>query len=283
MMMWTLLLIGLGSLAGLGIGPVWAEQRSAESLRVVAQANPSASTEPSSAPLTPPAVGHHDAGRVRALPPVIRLQNRLVPDAVSPAPAPQPEAASAARPPVSGAALASPQTPTRSAPHEEYRVGIDDILEINILQPEKLSTIVTVGPDGLISFPFIGSVSVKGLTISQIQEEVQQRLADGYMKYPVVSVSLQESRSRKFFVYGEVTKPGPYILDEHTTVMRAIAVAGGFTKYGSSSRVKVLRPKLEETGYETMKINIKAVMDGDSGQDLVLQPGDTAVVSEGVF
>ena len=275
-------------MAGLGVGTVWAEQRSSESLRVAAQASPSASTEPSSAPLAPPAVGNQDAGRARALPSVIRLQDRVWLAGVPPALAPQsaaPISASPAAPPTMSEAAqrASPQTPTRSAPHEEYRVGIDDILNIDILQPEKLSTTVTVGPDGLISFPFIGGVSVKGLTISQIQEEVQQRLADGYMKYPVVSVSLQESRSRKFFVYGEVTKPGPYILDEHTTVMRAIAVAGGFTKYGSSSRVKVLRPRLEETGYETMKINIKAVMDGDSGQDLVLQPGDTVVVSEGVF
>ncbi len=168
-------------------------------------------------------------------------------------------------------------------PANQYRIGVDDVLDINILQPQSLATTVTVAPDGTVSFPFIGSVTVKGLTLSEVQEEIQAQLADGYMKYPVVSVSLKESRSRKFFVYGEVIKPGPYVLDENTTVLRAIAIAGGFTKYGSSSRVKVLRPKNEGPGYETMKINIKAVMDGDSESDVALKPGDTVVVSEGVF
>ena len=124
---------------------------------------------------------------------------------------------------------------------------------------------------------------MKDLTITQIQKEVQDALADGYMKYPVVVVSLQESRSRKFFVYGEVIKPGSYSIAENTTVLRAISMAGGFTKFGSSSRVKVLRPKDSQAGYETIKIDIKKVMNGDSEKDILLMAGDMVVISEGVF
>ncbi|MCK5581165.1 MAG: polysaccharide export protein [Candidatus Omnitrophica bacterium] len=165
----------------------------------------------------------------------------------------------------------------------QYTVGVDDILEISVLQPDELFRVVNVAPDGRVSFPYIGSIKVKGLTIPQIQKIIQNALADGYMKHPVVLVSLQESRSRKFFVYGEVIKPGTYAIAENATVLRAISMAGGFTKFGSSSRVKVLRPKENEPGYENIKIDIKKVMNGDSEKDILLRPGDMVVVSEGMF
>jgi polysaccharide export outer membrane protein len=177
-------------------------------------------------------------------------------------------------------------TPGRAedvAKDPQYTVGVDDILEISVLQPDELLRVVNVAPDGTITFPYIGTVRVKDSTIPQIQEKVQAALADGYMKHPVVLVSLQESRSRKFFVYGEVTKPGTYAIAENTTVLRAISMAGGFSKFGSSSRVKVLRPKQDEAGYETVKIDITKVMNGDSENDILLKPGDMVVVSEGVF
>jgi hypothetical protein len=65
--------------------------------------------------------------------------------------------------------------------------------------------------------------------------------------------------------------------------LRGISMAGGFTKYGSSSHVKLLRPYEDAPGYQTLKINMKAVMDGDSEKDLPLKPGDIIVVSEGLF
>jgi len=97
-----------------------------------------------------------------------------------------------------------------------------------VLQPEKLFSSVVVSPDGSISFPYIGSVMVKGQTLSDVQRTIESKLADGYMKYPIVSVALKESRSRKFFVYGEVMKPGTYYINENVTVLRGITMAGGF-------------------------------------------------------
>lgn len=169
------------------------------------------------------------------------------------------------------------------APVKEYVVGVDDVIDISVLQPEKLTSTVSVAPDGSINFPYVGSVQVKGETLTKIQETIQAKLGDGYMKYPVVAVSLRESRSRKFFVYGEVMKPGNYLLDENATVLRAISMAGGFNKFGSSSRVKVLRPNELGAGYATIRVNIKSVMDGDANADILLKPGDIIVVSEGVF
>ena len=165
----------------------------------------------------------------------------------------------------------------------EYTVGPDDILEISVLRPEEIKSTVAVTPDGYISFAYIGSVLVKGLTLPQIQEEIQNQLADGYMKYPVVSVALQQSNSRKFFVYGEVMKPGSYPLEENMTVFKALSLAGGFTKFGASSRVKILRPKNNEASYDTLKVDIKAMMNGETEKDIVIQSGDVVVVSEGLL
>ncbi len=165
----------------------------------------------------------------------------------------------------------------------EYCVGVDDVLDINILQPEKLLSTVTVAPDGSINFPYVGNISINGLTLAKVEQEIQARLADGYMKYPVVSVSLRETRSKKFFVYGEVIRPGTFLLEENTTVLKAISMAGGFSKYGSSSRVKLLRAKPDGAGYENVKVNIAAVINGDSNADTVVKADDIIVVSEGVF
>ncbi len=130
---------------------------------------------------------------------------------------------------------------------------------------------------------YIGSVQVKGKTITEIQKNIQMRLASGYLKYPVVVVSLIESRSRNFTVSGEVIRPGTYQLQENTTVLKAISIAGGFTRFGSKSRVKLLRPYPDKPGYQSIKINLRKAIDGDAKEDIMLLPGDILVVSEGFF
>ena len=172
---------------------------------------------------------------------------------------------------------------TNGTAGEIYTVGVDDVIEIAVLRPEALNSIVTVAPDGTVTFPYIGMVKGKGEALHEIQATIKERLSDGYMKYPVVTVTLTRSLSRKFFVYGEVIRPGNYPMDENTTVLRAITIAGGFTKFGSTSKVKILRQRKEGPGYEPIKVNIKGVMKGDVEADIELQPGDMVVVSEGVF
>lgn len=164
-----------------------------------------------------------------------------------------------------------------------YTIGVGDILNVNIIQPDPMQLTVTVSPGGDISVPYIGSVNVKGLTISAAQKIIQQKLAKGYLKYPVVTVSLVESHSRNYTISGEVNNPGNYALVENTTVLRAISIAGGFTRFGSSSRVKILRSRKDRPGYITIKVDLKAVLDGDASADIVIETGDIIVVSEGVF
>jgi len=179
--------------------------------------------------------------------------------------------------------IAAPLPAASVSAGTEYCIGVDDVLEIAILQPDKMALTVTVSPDGSITFPYIGNVQVKGRALSSVQNEIQSRLAEGYLKYPVASVTLKESRSKKFFVYGEVARPGTYMLNENTTVLKAISIAGGLSKYGSASRVKILRPKKNESGYEAIKVNINAVMNGSSKDDILLRPEDMLVATEGIF
>ncbi len=84
---------------------------------------------------------------------------------------------------------AGESVPQQAAASQEYKIGNDDIIDIAVLQPEQLALTVTVSPDGSITFPYIGKVDVKGKTPSEVQEEIQTRLSDGYLKYPVVSVA----------------------------------------------------------------------------------------------
>jgi polysaccharide export outer membrane protein len=181
------------------------------------------------------------------------------------------------------AAAPAPVFSQVSVASAEYTVGVGDVIVISVLQPERIDQTTVVNPDGTISFPYVGSVRVSGLTLPQIQEEIQKRLADGYMKYPVVAVSLSESRSRKFFVYGDVVHPGGYPFEEGITVLRAISTGGGFSKGSISSRVKVLRSGKEMSGYETIDVKVKEMLDGISGTDIVLRVGDVINVSESKF
>lgn len=166
----------------------------------------------------------------------------------------------------------------------DYEVGIDDMLDVNVLQPDQFSTMVSVSPDGSISFPYIGDVQVKGLTLKEIKTEIETRLADGFMKYPLVTVFLKESRSRKFFIYGDIARPGSYPLERDTAVLQAIALAGGFTRFNSSSRVIILRPQQnEQAQYQTLDIDIRAAMRGLSTENPILEAGDIVMVSQGNF
>ena len=190
--------------------------------------------------------------------------------------------------PLSGAEEMPPAPVTEAVPQParqgtSYLVGIDDILEIHVIRPEVIDLTVTVSPDGSVTLPYIGVVIAKDKTPTQLQDEITSSLASGYMKYPVVNVILKESRSKKFFVYGEVAHPGAYPIEQNTTILRAISMAGGFTKFGSSSRVKVLRSRKDGPGYEPLKININDVMNGNSSADITINSGDIVVISEGVF
>jgi len=160
----------------------------------------------------------------------------------------------------------------------EYTVGINDALDIKVLDHEELRTLTTVAADGSITFPYIGTVNVKNMTLSEIEEDITKRLSEGYIKYPVVSVSLVKSMSRKIFLYGEVNKRGEIPLDENMTLLRALSAAGGVYPSGLYGKVNVRRKHKDKPGYTDTEIDLKSILDGKGSDDILLQPDDVLIV-----
>jgi polysaccharide export outer membrane protein len=116
----------------------------------------------------------------------------------------------------------------RSAPPADYVLGPGDVLEISVLRLDEFRAQVTVGPTGKLSYYLVDDIQAAGLTTSQLRNELQDRLKT-FIREPVVLVRITEYRSQKVFVLGQVTAPGLYSLRGSTTLIEALAMAGGVT------------------------------------------------------
>ena len=109
----------------------------------------------------------------------------------------------------------------------DYRLGPEDEIEIKVWSHDDLTRKVRVGLDGSISFPFVGEIKAQGLSVLDLQRELEQRLGPRYLIDPHVSITVTEYKSQKFFVVGNVNKPGTYPLTRPIHVVEAISLAGG--------------------------------------------------------
>lgn len=123
---------------------------------------------------------------------------------------------------------------------EKYSIGPGDVLHIAVWKDAGLDRIVTVRPDGMISFPLINEVQASGETPMQLQKNIGDRLRQ-YMSDPEVSVVVQEVHSFAVSVLGEVKTPGRYELKNDATVLDVLAEAGGLSEFASPSKIVVLR------------------------------------------
>ena len=123
----------------------------------------------------------------------------------------------------------------------EFLLGPEDVLDIVVWKNDDLSQkSVVVRPDGKISMPLIGEVMASGLTSNQLAGQIAARLKE-FKDNPTVTVGVKEVNSYYVYVLGEVSKPGKYQLKSHTTVLQAIAIAGGFNIYAAKNRLQVIR------------------------------------------
>ena len=158
------------------------------------------------------------------------------------------------------------------SPGRAYVIGTEDVLAINVWKEPELSRTVPVRPDGKITLPLVGEIQASGLTPHKLQDN----LADGFKAYvsnPEVTVIVQEVKSLKFNIVGEISRPGSYTLTQPMTVLDAIAVGGGLRDFAKASRIYVLRDNAR------LPFNYKQVIRGKRLSDNVeLKPGDTIVV-----
>jgi polysaccharide export outer membrane protein len=161
-----------------------------------------------------------------------------------------------------------------------YVIGPEDVLDISVWKNPDLSRSVTVRPDGRISLPLIGDVKAAGLTPGALRESITKRLKE-YQETVVVSVIVNEVNSYRIFILGEVARPGTYLMKRRTTVLQAIAIAGGFSQYASKNKMVVVRERVgADTAEERTPVRFDDLVKagGKSEKNLILRPGDTIFV-----
>jgi len=158
-----------------------------------------------------------------------------------------------------------------------YVIGPGDVLAINIWKDAELSRTMPVRPDGKISLPVLGELQAAGLSALQLQTQICERLVD-YVRNPQVNVIVAEIKSRAFNVVGRVLKAGTFELVKPTTVLDAIAAAGGFQEFARQTKIYVLRNE-PDSSTVIFPFNYKQVIRGRRPDENVqLLPGDTVVV-----
>ncbi len=166
----------------------------------------------------------------------------------------------------------------------EYRIEPGDVLVITVYEQPDLTTKVRVTTKGEISFPLLGTLQVSNLTINQLQKKLTELLEKDYLVNPQVNVFIEEYHPRKVFVIGAVNKPGEYELfkDRATTVLEAIAMAGGFKEGAAQNNTRIIR--LEGSQEKTIPVKITDITQkGDKTKDIPVEPGDIVVVPESFF
>jgi len=187
---------------------------------------------------------------------------------------------------VSGALTLIVAAPGLAQSAADYQIGPQDVLTIQVFDQADLGGKYTVETDGTFSFPLIGRVRAGGMTLRAFEGELKTKLADGYFRNPQVTVAVEQYRSQRVFVMGEVRAPGPVPLTGGMTLIEALSRAGS-TQPTASGEVAVVRapqgakgPLMpnQETGTEVFRASIRALESGSLSQNIDLRDGDTIFV-----
>ena len=160
---------------------------------------------------------------------------------------------------------------------DEYRICVNDLLEISVYEESDLAKTVRVDANGAISYPLIGNIEVKDLTAKELESKITDLLSRDYLINPQVSVFIKEYA--KISILGQVAKPGAYELKTGLTVVDAIALGGGFTEKANVNSVKLVRIKGKDK--ETINVDVNEIVSkGHKEKDIALEPGDLIIVGE---
>ncbi len=158
-----------------------------------------------------------------------------------------------------------------------YKINPGDILNI-VTWKEADFTIeqILVRVDGKISFPLLNDVQASGLTPLMLKDVIENGLKS-YVSNPVVTVTVVNPQSQKFYILGEVENTGEYPIVKNLTVMQAFAIAGGFTEWAEKDEIVLVR--YEGGKRKVYKIDYKAMAKGKKlEQDVLLKADDTIIV-----
>ena len=171
----------------------------------------------------------------------------------------------------------SPARPASAAGADpEYQIGPGDVLAIDVWKEPEISRSLPVRPDGRLTLPLAGELKAQGLTTEQLAAAITERLKK-YIDHPAVTVMLQDAQSRRFNILDMVNHPGSFVLNQPTTVLDAIAQAGGLRDFAHPAKIYVIR---KVDGVEMRyNFNYNDVSRGlHPEENILLKPNDIVVV-----
>jgi len=180
--------------------------------------------------------------------------------------------------PVEVASAARSADESVAKPHDDsFVIGKGDVLAVNVWKQPDISRSLPVRSDGRISLPLVGEVQAAGLTPLTLEANIKGAL-QAYLTEPEVTVIVEKINSEKFNILGRVAKPGAYPLTDPTTVLDAIALAGGCRDFAKNKAIYILR--VNPDGRESrIPFNYQNVIKGKNlEQNILLHPHDTIVV-----
>jgi polysaccharide export outer membrane protein len=159
---------------------------------------------------------------------------------------------------------------------EPYLIGAGDVLDISVWKDEAQTKTVVVLPDGTISFPLIGQLMAEGKTVSQLKEEIKQKVSQ-FVPDPVVTVIVHQVNSMLIYVIGKVNNPGRFLLSTNVNVLQALTMAGGLNPFAKREKITIMRDEWGDTSI--FKFHYDEVADGENlQQNIRLRRGDVVVV-----
>ena len=178
------------------------------------------------------------------------------------------------------AKLAEPPAGPKNAPVADkvYVIGAEDILRIQVWGEARLSGDFIVRPDGRISMNLINEIQASGKTCQELGDAISDRLKAGeFMRNPSVNVQVVDVRSKKYYINGEVNKPGQYFLVTPTTVLEALNNAGGFRDFANRKKIRILRTS--GNSVQEFHFDYNSVTKGKKiEENILLQSGDQIIV-----
>jgi polysaccharide biosynthesis/export protein len=171
----------------------------------------------------------------------------------------------------------TPTTPVAPAAMDNsYKIGPQDVLQIDVWKEPEITRTIPVRPDGKISLPLLNDVQAAGLTAMQLAGIIRDGLTK-YLVNPQVTVTVQTINSRRIFITGEMSRTGAVPLLPNMTALQALSTAGGFTPFARMKDIYILR--MVDGKQVKYPFHYKDVIKGKRPEEnILLQPNDVIVV-----
>ena len=166
----------------------------------------------------------------------------------------------------------TPLVNLHAADSGHYKIRQGDVLDVSVWGDATLVKEIRVLPDGSISFPLAGNVSVAGFSSSEVEEHITNKLKT-YLPDPEVTVIVKSTGGNKVYILGKVNTPGAIPLQGPTTILQALSISGGFDRFADLDEIKLLR------GKTVLEVHYKDLIQGKNLEsNYTLQANDTILV-----